>query len=77
MAVAVAVVWLAFLAAQVVTGSAPEGLRPWEPMVPFVLLSGSGVVMSIRQARAERAELERGYSTIPSREAADSQPRSS
>lgn len=66
--VAGAVLWLAFEAARVVTGSAPEGLRLWEPMVPFVLLSLAGIVMSIRQARAERAELERGYRTIPSRE---------
>jgi hypothetical protein len=74
--VAAAAGWLTVVGALVVTGSAPVGLRLWEPLVPFVFLSGAGVLMSVRQARAERAESEHGYRTIPSRKATASQHRS-
>ncbi|GGI00971.1 hypothetical protein GCM10007170_39350 [Arthrobacter liuii] len=59
-------VWMVVVDGAVVAG-AVGGARVWDPLGPFVLLGILGVVLSVRQARAQKDELARGYTTLPPR----------
>lgn len=67
LAVAAAALWAVVADAWVVTGAAAAGANVWDPIGPFVLVSVLAIVMSVRQARAERAEQQHGYTTLPVR----------
>lgn len=63
---AASTVWMVVVDGAVVAG-ADGGARVWDPLGPFVLLGILGVVLSVRQARALKDELARGYTTLPPR----------
>lgn len=56
--------WMAAVGAALLEGVPQAGLHVWDPLGPFVLVSAMGAVMSVRQARAERAEQQLGYTTV-------------
>lgn len=66
-AVAGSGLWVAAVGAEVLAGVQQAGLHIWDPMGPFVLVTAMGAVMGVRQARAERAEQQLGYTTVPHR----------
>lgn len=59
--------WVLAVDGSVVAG-AGGGARVWDPLGPFVLLGVLSIVLSMRQARAQRDELARGYTTLPRRD---------
>lgn len=61
-----ATVWMVAVDGAVIAGAA-AGARVWDPVGPFVLLGILGVVLSVRQARAQKDELAHGYTTLPPR----------
>lgn len=65
--VAGSALWAVLVGAEVLAGTARAGEHLWDPMGPFVLLCGMGIVMAVRQARAEREEQRHGYTTVRGR----------